>query len=41
MMRDMQLGTELIDFNCDGTTDARDLFLMAQRWEMEIPPTGP
>jgi len=29
------------DFNCDGSTDAGDLFLMARKWEIEVPETSP
>jgi hypothetical protein len=32
----MEKGTGAVDFNCDGLTDADDLFLMSQKWEIEL-----
>jgi hypothetical protein len=32
----MERGTGTVDFNCDGSTDVDDLFLMSQKWEINL-----
>jgi hypothetical protein len=37
LIQAIKRGTGTADFNCDGLTDATDLLLMSQKWEIEIP----
>lgn len=41
LIQTIRQGTGEADFNCDGLTDATDLLLMSQKWEIEVLHTSP